>query len=117
MKFYCGPTQHLTKKPFPGAYKEVVDFAQIWPLNHLNRHTEIREDWESNGTKHRNVKINGEMYSSRVIKLEGWFIDFDDLDSLLAFCAGRPNKKIVIEQNNSLLLVKGSGFSIYQTKG
>jgi hypothetical protein len=116
MKFYCGSVQNIPEKPFPKAYQEEIDFIQTWPLDHLNRHTPIREAWEEKGTGHRIVKIDGQEYSSRIIKVVGWFLDFDTLDEILVFCNGRPHKKILIEQSNTLVLVKDGGYAIYQTK-
>jgi hypothetical protein len=117
MKFYCGSTQNLPEKPFPKAFQEEIDFVQTWPLDHLNRHPEIKESWESKGTKHRNIKVDGREYSSRIIKVMGWFLEFNTLEELLYFCNGRPEKKIVIEQSNNLVFVKNGGYAIYQTKG
>jgi hypothetical protein len=116
MKFYCGSTQNLTEKPFPKAYKEEFDFVQYWPTFDLERNPIVKQVWEETGSNHKKVKINGKDISSKTVKVVGWFIDFDDLGSILAFCTGRPNKKIVIERSNNLALVEKGGYSIYQTR-
>jgi len=112
MKFYCGSILQLKEKPFPKAYQEELDFIQFWPTHDLERNPTLKQTWEEKGINHRQVKIDGKSFSSRVMKITGWFIDFNTLDELLAFCNGRPHKKIVIEQSNNL----SGGYAIYQTK-